>query len=293
MADEVNLPAEPEVPQQETPVAPQPETTPEPVVETIPFKVRGEERQLRSDAVRALAEDLGYDDPQAVVNQLQMAKDAADVYRQARELYKRSRTPEAPEPQYQPQQPQYQPPQSQQPRYAPQPAEEDPVALVRDIHGQVQQLAEMQRQMYEATQAQLQAQAYQRQREEAKLIREAQSTYQQFASELKQRGTPDHRVPDMEYLLEEAESMGMFNTDLPINEIYRRTYRMLYADDLAQQAASEATQKLRNPKATVVVPGARSAAPAPAPPGNTIAGMEAQLGGLTMADIIDSLPKAR
>lgn len=289
--EDVNLPAEPEVPQQEAPPA-EPETPPEPQVETIPFKVRGEERQLRADAVRLLAEDLGYDDPQAVVNQLQMAKDAAEVYRQARDLYKRSRAPQqqSDEPQYQPQ-PQYQPP---EPQYRPpQQAEDDPVALVRAIHAEMRQVAEQQRQMYEAMQYQQQQTAFALQQQAVKLMREEEKAYHGFVAELRKDGVPDYRIPEREMILEEAESMGLFNSGLTPEELYRRTYRMLYADDIAERAAAQALQKARSPKATVVVPGARAAAPPPPPAANTIAGMEAQLGGMKMSDIIDSIPHAR
>lgn len=276
------------------PVEPTPEAAPpvevEPVEapaepEALPLLLGDRELKLRADAVKALAEDMGFDNPAAVLNQLRAGAEAAEIYKEARNLYRRARTPqyEAPQPGPPPQRDAYGPV-PQRPAYQPV-AEDDPIALVRDMHAQMQQLRDQQAQLLQFTQEQVQQTQIARQREEQKLVREAQQSYQGFAKELRDRGVPEHRIPDMDYLLEEAEGMGMFQSDLPIGEIYRRTHRMLYADQLAEQKAQSAIQQMRNPKATVTVPGPRPVAP-PAPQPNDI------LSTMSARDAINLLPRA-
>jgi len=287
--EEIQLPEEPVAPPAEpaAPVEIAPEVPAEP--EALPLRLGDREIQLDASAVSRLAEQMGFDNPAAVLNQLRAGAEAAEIYKEARNLYRKARTPAAPA---------YEPPQPPQPgppprvdaygqprQYAPPPVD-DPIELVRDMHQQMAELRRQQDQMFQFTQKQAEQAMWSRQQEEHKLVREAQTSYNQFAKELQEKGVPDHRIPDMDYLLEEAESMGMFQSDLPIGEIYRRTHRMLYADQLAEQRAQAAVQEMRKPTARVVVPGPRPATPAAPQPNDALSGM-------SMRDSLDFLPPHR
>lgn len=265
------------VPPVEVPVEPPPEP------EALPLRIGDREIPLDAAAVARIAEQMGFDNPAAVLNQLRAGAEAADLYKEARNYYRKARSAPQYEPQPAPQQRDAYGPVPQR-QYQP-PADDDPIALVRDMHNQMAQLREQQAQLLQFTQQQVEQTLVARQREEQKLVREAQHSYTDFAKELRDRGVPEHRIPEMDYLLEEAEGMGMFQSDLPIAEIYRRTHRMLYADQLAEQQAQRAVQGMRNPKATVTVPGPRPAAP-PAPQPNDI------LSTMSTRDAISLLPRA-
>lgn len=279
MADEMELTDG--IPQEsQEPPAPVEAPAEEAAIETLPYRVKDQERQLRADALQALAEDLGYDNPAAVINQLRNGQEAAEIYREAREMFKRSRAQQAqpqPDAYYQEQEArraqQYQAPR-QQPQYRQPEAEaDDPLALIRAMNAR---LAEVDQRTAEVSQfVQWQRQQAERdfyEREQA-LRQEANTEYAKFASELKKAGVPEHKIPDREYLLEEAESMGMFGGRLPVGDIYRRTYKMIYGDDIAQDAVRVQMAKLRDPRARVAVPTGPASTPAPRQQANPIDAM--------------------
>lgn len=293
MADEIQLPEEPVAPQveAEAPVEAPPEVQPEP--ESLPLRIGDREIQLDAGAVARLAEQMGFDNPAAVLNQLRAGHDATDIYKEARNLYRRARQPQQfePAPQEPPQRPGY----SQQRdaygsvpqrQYQP-PAQDDPIAVLNDMHQQMAEMRQQQQQLLQYTQAQIEQQSYAARREQAKLENEAKSAYNAFSKELQSKGLPEHKIPDMEYLLEEAESMGMFQSDLSVGEMYKRVHRMLYADQLAEAQAQRAVSDMRKPTARVTVPGPRPATPA-APPNPSDA-----LSGMTARDALDFLPPHR
>jgi hypothetical protein len=133
--------------------------------------------------------------------------------------------------------------------------------------------------------------AYQQKRDD--LVNGVNHEYGKLVDGLKKKNTPEWKIPDRDQLLWEAEQMGMYNSTLPPSEIISRTYRMLYGEEIAQEAAANALQAARSPKARVTVSTGKQVQPSAPPAANTIAGMEAALGGLHFRDIADNLPQSR
>lgn len=276
-----------------TPEAPAPEPEQPESQEFVPYRYKDTEAQIPADAAAAVAAALGYDNPAALVNKLRMADEADEIYRDARRMYRASRAPQAPPQQpdayyqeqearrTQPRQPQYQAP-----------PQDDPLEMLRAVHAKMQEVDQRTQAFSSYVEQQQQRDAWDRQQREQQFIQEAHTEYQKFVGDLKKNGVPAHKIPEQEYLLEEAEAMGMFGGRLPVGDIYRRTYKMVYGDDIAQEAVRHQMARLRDPKARVAVPSAPASQPTPqAPNPNTIAGMEQALGGLRFSEI--DLPHER
>lgn len=231
----------------------------EPVVEEefVPYRRGEQEIPLPLSAARQIAEALGYDNPAAIINQLRNGEEAQEIMRQARTIYQQAKQ----RAQYaQPQQPQVeqrwqQHVQQNQQRQTP-PADIDPIEI----------LTSMQQEIREMRSQQAQAQQHEYNRNLQKLEREANHEYGRFVSELKSKGVPEWKIPDRDYLLSEAEMLGMYHGDTAIGDMYRNVWKLNNSDFIAQSAATNAVQshveKLRDPKARVSVPVSR---PAPQP----------------------------
>lgn len=286
--EEIQLPEQPVEPQpvDETPVEPTPE--PEPQIEVLPYRsLKGDERQLRADALKMLAEDLGYDNPAAILNQLRNGEETQEIWREQRRTARH----------YQPEQPQYQPQpeirrdaygQPQQQRYAQQPQQDpdDPIETLRQIAARTAALDERQARIDAFIQQQIEEKQAQRQQAALKLWEDTDNAYGELVQRLRAEGVPPSEIPARDYLLQEADRMGWFRPDGPSpNVMLDRTYRMLFSEDIAHREAQKAVQKMRNPKAQVVVPGPKPVAPpAPQNANDVLQGMNAR-------DAINLLPR--
>lgn len=284
-----------EQPPQEAPVE-TPEAPPE--LDTIPYRGRDGDFQIPVDAASAVAAALGFDNPAALINKLRMGDEADAIYRESREALRRAhqQRQQAPQPdafyqdqearraqQYrQPQRPQYQ---SQEE------AADDPLALIRAMNSRLLDMDQRTAQVTEYIEWQKQQNIRDYQARQQSLEREVRTEYGKLTDELRKKNTPDWKIPDMESLLSEAEQMGMFGGSLPPGEIVRRTYRMVYGDDIAQEAAASALQAARSPKARITVSTGKQSAPPAPPAANSISGMEAALGNLRFNEV--DIPNSR
>ena len=239
--------------------------------ETIPFKHRREEIPLPAQALRDLAAAFGYEGPEAIVNQLQVARDAQTLYRQARDYYEqggqRQQAPPPPPPveqrwqqHVQREAPQYRPP-------AQGDAEPDPFALLQAMDRRTQKFEQY-------IDHQVQQSAWERQRQENELAYTATSEYDKFAKELKAQGFEEYKIPNMDYMIHMADRYGMLGSNVPIPEVYRDLHKIMFSDDYAALAVRKAAAKLRDPKARVpAVPAGPAATPAPRQQANALDGM--------------------
>lgn len=245
--------------------------------ETVPYRVGDQEVPLPLSALQQIAERIGYDNAAAVVNQLRNGAEAQEIIKQARTIYQnaRQRSQQYAQPQQPPVDQRWQQHlAAQQQRQQPQDPD-DPLQMLSEMRAEIRQLREQQMAREQM--------AYQR--ETQKLEREANTEYAKFKSELLSRKIPEWKIPDRDYLLAEAEMLGMFHGDTSIGEMYRNVYKMMNADALIESAASNAVQshveRLRDPRAKVTVPVAR---PAPAQP---------QAQGIDSMKIGDILPDGK
>lgn len=288
------LPQESQQPLEAPVEAPQEEIQPE----TIPYRGRDGEYQLPADAATQVAAALGFDNPAALVNKLRMADEADAIYRESREALKRAhRATQQPQPDayYQEQEArraqQYRPPQ-QRPQYqSPEEAADDPLAMIRAMNAGLAEMRQQQAGILEYVDWQRQQALAEYNQKRQNLERDVNTEYGKLVDELRKKNTPDWKIPDRDSLLWEAEQMGMFGGSLPPGEMVRRTYKMIYGDDIAQEAAATALQAARSPKARITVSTGKAATPPQAPPANSIAGMEAALGNLSFRDV--DLPHSR
>lgn len=244
------------------PVAPQ--------EEYVPYRHGDFEAELPLSAVQTIAEKLGYENAAAVINQLRNGAEAQEISQQARKIYQQAR-------QLRQSQQYAQPPQveqrwenhlagqrpQQQPQYRQPPADDiDPIALLSEMRQEMRGMSQYIQQQEARTAAEMQRNVF-------KLEREANREYEKFSGELKKQGIPEWRVPTMEYLLGEAEMMGLYHGEMPVGEMYRSIYKMMNSDYIAEAAAKTAVQthvdRLRDPKARISVPVARPAPPQTAP----------------------------
>lgn len=284
------MPHEFDAPDPQAPVEPQPVAVdPAPPVaepeaaqeEYVPYRVGEQEVPLPLSAVQAIADSLtaaglnGYDNPASILNQLRNGGEAQELIKQARSIYQQARQ----RPQYEPppvderwnqhlqQQGQYrQPPPQRQPV-----DDEDPVGLLRQIR-------EDQAAFRQYIQYQEAEKAQNAQRQLQQLDRQANVEYEKFKSELVAKKVPDWKIPDRDYLLREAEMVGMFHGETQIGDMYRNVWKMLNADYLAENAASNAVQshveRMRDPRSRVTVPVSRPAPPPAQKPGSEIDGLK-------------------
>lgn len=250
--------------------------------EFLTFKHGDNERPIPAQALKAISEAMGWKNERAALNALQIAADAKDYYDEAKQLYQVARR--QPQQYGEPTHQQYRP-NPQQNGYQQQPqgeAEPDPIQMLREIRQEQARFNEYVSLQQQREQAQLQSQAQ-------ALIRQTDDEYRKFASDLAARGVPKDRIPNKDTLLSEAEMMGMFESNLSVGDMYRRVYRMQYADDLVDFGIQSQMQRLRDPKAQVTVPAARQSPQAP-PPAQT---PEAILGNMTWGEGLQSIPETR
>jgi len=265
--------------------------------ETIPYRGRDGDFQLPAAEAAAVAAAMGFDNPAALVNKLRMADEADAIYRESREALRKAhqaRQQPAPDAYYQQQEAQRQYRQPQRPQYQPQaPEQDDPLALIRAMSERLAEVDQRTAAVSEYVEWQRQEAIRSFQERQRGLEREVRTEYGKLADDLRKKGTPDWKIPDMESLLSEAESMGMFGGTLPPGDIVRRTYRMLYGDEIAQEAVKAQMNRLADKKVRVAVPASPSASPPPLrpPDPNSIAGMEAAIQGLHFRDV--DLPPER
>jgi len=265
--------------------------------EVLPLRIKDQEYQLPMSAISAIAERMGFENPAAVLNQLRNGAEAAEIYREAREALRKANAqqrqpqPDAYYQQQEAQRVQQQYRQPQPPQYRQEEPADDPLALIRAMNARLQDMDQRTAQMAEYVEWQRNQAIRDFQNRQQSLEREVKTEYGKLAEELRKKNTPDWKIPDMESLLTEAESMGMFGGALPPGEIVRRTYKMLYGDDIAQEAAAAALQAARSPKARVTVSTGKQTPPPAAPAPNSIEAMQAALGGLRFSEV--DLPHER
>lgn len=253
----------------------------QPEEELIPFKYRGEERQIVASALDGLAGQLGTTRDNALM-WLQMGKDygqhMGEFKQRERALAQREAELNAYYQQLEAQRAQPQPTQAHQ-----QPDPEDPIALIRAIH-EGQKAFERNWQLREEQFSQMLQQ--ERQEREASAFREA---YDGWASSKKSRGFKD--IPTQEELLQEAYDMGMgYARHLTPAQVFEKAFRSLRFEDAAQMGQQQYQEKLRNPRAQVVVPGGGGPAPQPKPAQE---GTLESLGDMKWGEMIQNLPETR
>lgn len=238
----------------------------EPEQETVRFKYRDEEIDLPADAVRVLAERFGYEKPEAIINQLQVARDAQTLYRQARDYYERARgqSQAPPQPPVEERWSQHVQREQAHPR---QDAEPDPISLLQNLDRRTQAFEQF-------IQEQRMQSAWQRQQQEEELVNSAMTEYEKFQKELKERGIPEYKIPDMNYLINEADRFGMLRSRVPIGDVYRNLHKMMFSEDYATAAVQKQMAKMREPTARRAVPSGPGATPPPRQSANPIDDMK-------------------
>ena len=283
-----------EGPVEEAQQQPQPEVAPEPEpVETVTWKVRGEERQIPVDRLDALAESMGTSRETALMY-LQTGKDAGSHYQELkqreRELMRREYEIE----QRLQQQPPPQPPQPQ--RYG-QPTHqqfqqgglpEDPLDLLRWQAEKMAQLEARLEQGFRATEEQQKLFAETVEAERRRVDSEAIDTaFKRLVESKKQAGLP---VPDWDTIEQEMLESGLAqNKRLPWDKAFERAYKNVYFEDASRMAERRATDRLRDPKATITVSGGSGGSAKPAAPPNAAD----MLGSTTWGQIIEGIPESR
>ena len=259
-------------------------------VETVTFKVRGEERQIPADRLDSLAESIGVSRDAALM-WLQTGKDAGSHYNELRQRERELATREAEyqhrasQPPPQPQAPQYgQPYQTQQQNGFP----DDPIDLLRWQAQQIQMLQERMEHGFRATEEQQKMFAETVQQERNRIeSTQIESAFKHLVDTKKQAGMP---VPDYETIEREMLESGMAqNRSLPWDKAFERAYRNVYFDDASRMAERKATDRLRDPKATITVAGGSGGAAKPPAPPNAAD----QLGGMTWGQGLDFIPDKR
>ena len=270
----------------------QPEVAQPEAPEYVPFKVRGQERQISASNLDALASELGANRETALM-WLQSGKDYGQhvsEYRQReRELAQREAEVNAYlqriERERQAQTPARTT--SSQPTGVPQ--TDDPMEYLRWQSQQLlaiqQRVDEQQKSFNEEREYFKQAMAqHERQRIEGEIV----ETWGAFEKELKAKNLPVIPYEDIE---REAMLTGLaYNTKLPLKEVFQRAYRNLAWDDVQSSVEKTTMQKLRDPRATVTVPGGSSAPSPQKPQGSDI---ERALGSMKMGEVIDFIPERR
>lgn len=279
------------------PQQPAVEQQPEPQPEPYRLKYRGEEREIPHDPVNGLAEALGTT-PEGVINALQRAREADRIAReniriqqeleeirsqqqQAAQYQERLGGGQAPQPRSY--QPQYREPQYQQPQ--PQPGDEDPIAMLRELR---QGLNMTQRQFSEFIEAQQQmAAANERAREEAMALQHGQQIQSQLERYLHEKNNGRREPIDLNEFAEEVYLSGGGNRHVPIEHAMERAWLWMTRDEQFQAARNETLEKLQNKRAVVTIPGARgSGAPAPSSRAS-----DSPLGDTNVLSILDSIPQ--
>lgn len=259
------LQASAEAPQE---VAPPDEQPTEVEPSSVVFKWKGQEVELPADAVSVLAERLGYEKPEAVLNMLQMGKDADVLYRQARDYYERAQqAPAQPPPVEQRWQQHVEREAYRQPQAPPpQNGDIDPLALLQDVARRTMAFEQY-------VQGQEQQRQWQVQQQNEMLVDKAIEDYSKWAAQKKEEGFPDYKIPPLEQLFSEARRYGMLRPDADLSGVYTNLHKMHFVDDYAQMAVNRQMARLRDPKARVAVPTGPAATPPPRQPANPLDGM--------------------
>lgn len=281
MSEEVNIPGltgEPEVPAEQPEQPLQAEPAPE-TEEVITLRFKGEEKHVPKHLISELAERIGADEYTTIMR-VQKMWDADRVYRDTErereewgrkeaEYNARMQALEAER------QRQYGQPQRQQPV-----ADDDPIAILRNLQQRfdtVQQAWESEREQYKA------ALAEQFQADQAAQV---QAAYDQLVEKVKSDPRKLPVIPFEDLEREAVESGLASNRRLSWGQVLERSYRNLAWDYVPRAVEKSTLDKLRDPKASITVPGGRSAPPAPPPSANPLEGMK-------WGDVIDSIPRAR
>lgn len=255
----------------------------EPAEEYVPFKYRGEDRQIAASTLDKLADEVGVNRDVALL-WLQGGKDfgqhMAEVKQRERELARREAELVSYEERMQTQLRQQPQPQPQQAV----PAEDDPIALIRAIYSAQQMMAKEIQQEREQFKTVLQQE---RMEQEQRVFKEA---YSQWADSKKSSGFKN--VPTQEELIQEAYDMGMgYARHLTPNQVYEKAFRSLRFEDAGAAAQQQTLEKLRNPKAQVVVPSGGGAAQQKQPAAQP--GTLESLGEMKWGEMIQNLPERR
>ena len=279
------------------PQEPQPAPEPQPPSDPYKIKYRGEEREVPRELVDNFAPYLGTN-PTGVINLLQRGREADRIWnentrlQQEIEALRQERMGgfQAPAPApYQ--QPQYQPP---QPQYAPppyglqQPAQDDPIALINSLaqmqrmtHQEIQELRTTLKNEQESMRQQAQEQR------ENQQAREIDSMAEHFL--LEHNKNRREQITKEEFLQEVSLSGGS-NSYVPLDRAFDRAWRQITWDERGEAAQRDLMEKLRDPKAQVVVPGAPSSQ---TPAIDKRSEAEKALAGLTWGQAIEYIPEAR
>ena len=271
---------EPEAP--EAPAAPEapPAAPPEPETEeVIPLRLRGQEHLVPKRLFDELNEHLG-GDAYTTKMRLQRMWDADQVYNETRQRQQEWEQKEAAynarmqalESERQARLQGHAAPQ--------QPTEEDPMALLRAIREEVASTKQAWQEEREAMKAALEEQYMTDQ------AAQAHHAYEQLVEQIKSDKRKLPVIPE-EALVEEAINSGLAaNKRLPWNEVLQRSYRNLAWEFLPQAVEKSTLEKLRDPRATVTVPGGRSAPPPPASP-------QSDIDKVPFREFIKNLPEGR
>ena len=273
-----------------------------PIAQTDPYRIkyRGEEREVPRDLVDNFAPYLGTN-PTGVVNLLQRAQEANRIWNEnVRLQQERDSLMQELEAARQARMGGFQPPQAQ-PTYAPptpqyatppyglqQPAQDDPMAI---LMAQQQMLRQMQqdfqglRSTLSAEQERLKEQAQEQALDQQ--TREIDAMAERFLGE-HNKGRKEQITKDE--FIQEVMLSGGSNRYVPLERAFDRAWRIITYDERGETAQRQMMDKLRDPRAQVIVPGASPAQP---PTADKRSDAEKALAGMTWGQGIEFIPEAR
>jgi len=236
-------------------------------------------REVPASIARQFAEALG-EDPENFANRASlMYRYNSDMSRQGREnalLRQQLAQLQAAQQQAAQVRPMAQPPTPQQ-QYDP---NSDPVNYLASRFETRQEALERKFDAYINAQQQIA-----HQQEVAREAQALENSYKSWAQAKKAQGYKN--VPSLEEMDQLAADLELGATNLPYDKAFEVAWNIYFGDQVVQTAQKAAVDKLRDPKAKIVVPGATAPKPAQAP-------SEAdQLKGLKWGDALDFLPESR
>lgn len=245
--------------------------------ELVPFKWGNRQHEVPKSLLEQLSQYVE-DDPEEIRNSWQRGKDYSRAIYEARREAAALRAQLAERQGYNPT-PQ---PQAQQQPGKPQFDPDDPISQVRFLAQSVpQQMQEMREQFNSWIQAQQQAQQAQAMERESQLLKQTYDTWSE-----RKRAQGFKNVPSIEEMDQLAASLGLGSTDISYDKAFEVTWLHYYGDQVAQHQQKAAVDKLRDPKARIVVPGATGQAPKP-----KAESAESQLSGMTVAQMREFYPE--
>lgn len=266
----------PQEPQAEQPPSQEQPPSEAPAQEEELLNIAG--RQVPASIARQFAEALG-EDPENFTNRAAlMYRYQSDMSRQGREnALLRQQLAQMQAQQVRPMAQPQGPPQ-QRPQIDP---ATDPVEYLAHRFETRQEALERKFDAY--MQAQQEAVRMQETQREAQVL---EQSYNSWAERKKAQGYKN--VPSLEEMDQLAADLELGATSLPYDKAFEVAWNVFYGDQVAQQSQRAAVDKLRDPKAKIVVPGSASA---PKPAAQSSAAD--QLGGLTWGQVIDQIPESR